>query len=304
MARNRASKCGCRTRIVSNVVQNLKQDCNGVCTNPIFESPDVLSIMAPLIYDEIGINLCTTIPLGVDIPTTYPTAVSAKAQVLGMDFTYGEDNVEIEEIPGRPNCYLVTLTNITVSFAVRLYDSACRLVGTVFPTAVYLPSDTEAETYDEDTNPAGVQLEIFAPYGISYEPGATPTPILNVIGFLTGNNFVQQGLNLYAMAKVLYFDLAEGTVSMGLTMVLQSLYFAGYGVPSEGKICTPKGSLEEADNSRCMNFVAGDLLNLAIRPLELSIGDCECQSQNMDSSCDSCENASSGSCGCQSCIVE
>lgn len=300
MARNKASRCGCKTRIVSNVVQNLKQDCNGVCTNPIMESPDVLNIMAPLIYDEIGINLCTTLPLGADIPTTYPTAVTARAQVLGLDFTYGEGNVEIEEIAGRPNCYLVTLTNITVSFAVRLYDSACRLVGTVFPTAVYLPSDITSEAYDEDTNPAGVQLEIFAPYGISYEPGTPATEILNVIGFLAGNNFVQQGLNLYAMAKVLYFDLTDGTVSMGLTMVLQSLYFAGYGVPTEGKICTPKGSLEEADNSRCMNFVAGDLLNLAIRPLELNVGDCDCNPQSEAFTCPGC----ACNCSCQPVAVE
>lgn len=286
MARNRASKCGCKTRIVSNVVQNLKQDCNGVCTNPSMESPDVLNLLAPLIYDEIGINLCTAVSLGEDIPTTYPTAVSARAQVLGLDFTYGEDNVEIEEIVGRPNCYLVTLSNITVSFAVRLYDSACRLVGTVYPTAVYLPSDTTAETYDEDTNPAGVQLEIFAPYGLSYVGGEVPG--INVIGFLPTNNFVQQGLNLYAMGKVLYFDLTEGTVSMGVTMVLQSLYFAGYGVPSEGKICTPKGSLEEADNSRCMSFVAGDLLNLAIRPLELNVGDCDCNPQSDGFACPGC----------------
>lgn len=286
MARNKASKCGCRTRIVSNVVQNLKQDCNGVCTNPSMESPDVLNLLAPLIYDEIGINLCTTVSLGEDIPTTYPTAVTARAQVLGLTFTNGEGNVEIEEIVGRPNCYLVTLANITVSFAVRLYDSACRLVGTVYPTALYLPSDTTAETYDEDTNPAGVQLEIFAPYGLTYVGGETP--VINVVGFLPSNNFVEQGLNLYAMGKVLYFDLAEGTVSMGVTMVLQSLYFAGYGVPSEGKICTPKGSLEEADNSRCMSFVAGDLLNLAIRPLELNVGDCDCTPQSEPFSCPGC----------------
>lgn len=300
MARNKLSKCGCKTRIISNKVQNLKQDCNGVCSNPLYESPDVLSITAPLIYDEIGINLCTTISLGEDIPTTYPTAVTAKAQVLGVDFTYGDENVTIEEIAGRPNCYLVTLTNITVTFAVRLYDSACRLVGTVFPTAVYLPSDTTSETYDEDTNPAGVQLEIFAPYGLSYAPGTTPTEILNFIGFLNTNNYVTQGLNLFAMAKVLYFDLTDGTVSMGLTLVLQSLYFAGYCVPSAGKICTPKGSLEEADNSRCMNFVAGDLLNLAIRPLDLCSGDCDCNSQDFSPAYEGCES----NCGCQTCTTE
>ena len=37
-------------------------------------------------YDEIGINLCTTFDLGVDIPTAYPTAVSATAKVLNITY--------------------------------------------------------------------------------------------------------------------------------------------------------------------------------------------------------------------------
>ncbi len=277
-------KCATKPRIVSSVVQSINQQngsnscgkCQDVCKNPICGEPNKLSIFAPLIYDEIGINLCTTFNLGVDIATTYPTVTNATIQVLNVTYTYGAGNVEIEAITGRANCYLVTLSNLTVSFAVRLYDAACRLVATIFPTATYLPPETTAATYDEDTNPTSVELEIFAPYGLSYGAvGATTAPILNNIGYNETNNFIKQGVNLYSYGKLLDFSTDDSTATVGLTLVLQSLYFAGYKVKSEGKIETPKGSILSPDNSDCMRFVAGDLLNLAIKPLDLGQPLCE-----------------------------
>jgi hypothetical protein len=226
--------------------------------------------MAPLIYDEIGINLCATFDLGVDIAATYPTVTSATVKVIDTTYTCGPKDVQIESLTGRPNCYLVTLSDLTVLFAVELYDSAGRLVDTIFSTAAYLPSDTLAPTYDEDTNPTSVELEIFAPYGFSYDTTVIPpTPVINYIGFSQTTNFIRQGLNLYGLAKLLDFSTDDSTVTVGLTFVLQSLYFAGYRVASAGKIDTPKGSILAPDNSECMRFVAGDLLNLAIRPLDL-----------------------------------
>lgn len=271
-------KCGGRARIVSNGVKNLRQSsnprCIDVCANPIYESPSTLSIMTPLIYDEIGINLCTTFDLGEDISEEYPAAVTASARVL--DITYDDGDVVVEAISGRPNCYDVTLSNLTVQFAVNLYDANCRLVTTLFPTAVYLPSCEKYDTYDEDTNPTSVEFEIFAPYGIGYNKTCgTFTPVVNYIGFLTTNSYVRQGLNLYSMAKVIDFEIDDDSVTVGLTLVLQSLYHAGYNVASEGKINTPKGSIITPDNTSCMNFVAGDLLNLAIKPLELGPPNCE-----------------------------
>lgn len=296
-------KCKCKTkaRIVSNQVRNLAENCcKDVCTNPICGEPDMLSIMAPLIYDEIGINLCTTFATGVDISTTYPNATNATIRVINATFTNGEGGVTIEPIPGRPNCYLVTLTNITVTFALNLYDDSCRLIATIYPTAVYLPSETTADTYDEDTNPTSVELEIFAPYGISYNTaGTTPEAVLNYIGFSTTNNFVTQGINMYGLAKLLDFNRDEDTVTVGLTFVVQSLYFAGYKVKSCGKIDTPKGSIMAADNSDCMRFVAGALLDLAIKPLDLGAPyneqylKKECFNPNVDT-CGACKCNSSG----------
>ena len=278
MAKCKCSKCG-STRIVSNIVQNMPNGCFDVCTNPICGSPDELSILAPLIYDEIGINLCTTFAVGTDISTTYPTATNASVSVIDITYTYGDENVEITQIAGRPNCYSVKLTNLTVTFAVTLYDESCRALATLTPTAVYLPNSTTAATYDEDTNPTSVTLEIFAPYGVSYNSNnATPpvyTPALNSIGFLSSDNIVTQGLNLYAIPKLLGLDTTDDEVTVGLTLILQSLYFCGYRVTSAGRISTPKGSIVSGEESDCIKFVCGNLLDRAIKPLDLSPPSCE-----------------------------
>lgn len=278
MAKCKSCKCGCN-KIVSEVVKNMppgimEASCYDVCTNPICGSPRELSLMAPLIYDEIGINLCTTIPLGTDISTTYPTATSASVSVINTTYSYGTENVEITQIPGRPNCYSVTLRNITVNFAVTLFDDNCNPLATLTPSAVYLPTDTTAETYDADTNPSSVTLEIFAPYGVSYNqigapPTITYTPALNSIGFLSGENALTQGLNLIAIPKLIGLDLVDDEVTVGITFILQSMYYSGYRVASAGKIDTPKGSIMNSDESACIKFVSGNLLNLAIKPLDL-----------------------------------
>lgn len=263
-------KCSNRSRIVSETVQRLYAGCTDICANPVCGDPSVLSLFAPLIYDEIGINLCATFDLGVDIATTYPTVTSASIRVLDATYTFGPEGVQVEALTGRPNCYVVTLSEITVLFALDLYDAVGRLVDTIFPTAVYLPANVEAPTFDEDTNPSSVELELFAPYGFSYDTtGAEPTPVINFIGFSQDTNFVRQGINLYGIAKLLDFSTDDSTATVGLTLILQSLYFAGYRVESAGKIDVPKGSILAPENSDCMRFVAGDLLNLAIKPLDL-----------------------------------
>lgn len=305
-------RCNNKTRIVSNAVATMNQSncrCNDVCTNPICGDPKQLSIMAPLIYDEIGINLCASFAIGTAIPTTYPTATNATISVIDISFANGATGVNIESIPGRPNCYLVTMTQITVTFALNLYDSSCRLLATLYPTAVYLPTDTTAATYNADTNPSSVELEIFAPYGVAYDTTGTapvtPTPIVNPIGFSSTSNRISQGVNVYGIAKLLNFDATESLITVGVTFVVQSLYYAGYKVASAGKIDIPKGSIIENNNSDCMKFVAGDLLNLTIKPLDLGAPyneEClknECGNPTVDtcSSCTNCNNSTTPSNG-------
>ena len=291
------SKCKCKsnTRIVSNVVSGLDgcKPCTDVCTSPICGDPCLLGMMTPLIYDEIGVNLCTEFALGATIPTTYPTVTSATARVINATYTYGDGNVTLEPIAGRSNCYEITLSNITVTFAIELYDSNCRLVTTLFPTAVYLPPESTAATYDEDTNPTSVTLELFAPYGSSYSTAAPPTPIINFIGQTAGTNTITQGINLFGFAKVLDLDLESRTITVGLTLVLQSLYFVGYKVKSAGKIDIPKGSILAPDNSDCVRFVCGSLLNLAIKPLDLGAPNFE---ENEKQNCPTNLSPCSGTC--------
>lgn len=293
MAKNRSCRCG-GSRVISNACKKVKNGCMDVCTTPICAEPNALSLYAPLIYDEVGINLCTSFELCADITADYPTAANACVQLLDIKFDYGCEGVEIAPIAGRSNCYLVTLRNLTACFAVKIFDDDCRLLDTVYTTAVYLPSCKKSPTYDEDTNPSSVTLEIFAPYGVAYhEPECgeyQPKMALNFIGFMTSDNFVRQGINLYAIPKVLNFDAEADTVTVGLTLVLQSLYFAGYRVASEGKINTPKGSLVPEEDSDCLVFVEGDLLNLAIKPLDLGEPDFE---ENLKEDCE--EN---GCCAC------
>ena len=291
MANCKAGKCNCSNRICSPAVQNIRNNCFDVCVTPICEEPSVLSLMAPLIYDEIGINLCTTFDIGTDIATTYPTADSATVSVISAAYAYGDGNVVIEAISGRPNCYAITLSNITITFEMKIYDASCRLLGIVYPTAVYLPPETTAPTYNEETNPTSVELEIFAPYGLAVDDVEVPVSwIINYIGFASANNFVRQGVNMFGIPKVLDFDPVDSTVTVGLTLVLQSLYFAGYNVESAGRINTPKGSLIPAEDSDCLRFVEGDLLDLAIKPLELGPPACE---ENYKTDC----NQLSGGCG-------
>lgn len=277
MARYKSGKCGCKARIVSNTVSNMNdRECFDVCANPMCGSPETLSLFAPVIYDQIGINLCTTFTLDVDLAATYPTATNAWAQVVDISYTYGDGNVTIQQLAGRRNCYAVTLSNLTVQLAIYIYDEACRLLDTIYRSVVYLPSDTTAETFDEDTNPTSVEFVIFAPYGVAHnENDGTFSPALNNVAFLSSDNYVRQGLNLYGYPKVLNLDVDDNTLTIGLTLVLQSLYFAGYQVASGGKINTPKGSIVTPEDSECMRFVAGELLDLAIKPLDLGPPACE-----------------------------
>ena len=88
--------------------------------------------------------------------------------------------------------------------------------------------------------------------------------------FTADNNRITQGLNLSAIPKVINLDTTDDEITIGLSIILQSLYFAGYRVASAGKIVTPKGSIVAEEDSNEMKFECGNLLNLAIKPLALS----------------------------------
>ncbi len=63
MAKSNTSGCkSCPKRYVSTGVSENK-DCQDVCVHPICGDPDVLTLLAPVVYDELGINLCRTIDI-------------------------------------------------------------------------------------------------------------------------------------------------------------------------------------------------------------------------------------------------
>lgn len=264
------SKCKCRKKVISNSAINTCGDmCNDVCVNPRCGDPDFLSVLAPVIFDEIGINVCRSISLGT-LLTQFPTTAYVSAEVIDITYTIGEGTtpITITQIPSRPNCYEITLTNLTVYFVIKLYDCCKRLLNTSVISALYLPVATD-ESFDADTNPSEVTIELFAPYGISYTDNTATTPDLNVLSFISANSSINQGLNLMAIPKVLELDTTNATITVGITFVVSSVYAIPYQLPHNGKSVISKGELNSGDDSVCINFVNGCLLDRNIKPLEL-----------------------------------
>lgn len=289
MAQYRPSNCKChpKKRYVSSGICN-NSDCVDVCTTPICGTPDMLTLLAPVVYDEIGINLCREVPLGTAVTGSQP--LSASAQIVDVEFLNTNGDVAtITPISGRPNCYLVTLQNLSVHFAITVYDCSGHVVNTISANAVYLPpasNTAEAPYMDEDTNPSSVELEIFAPYGMVYQNGTVTEPVINYIGFDTTNNVLKQGLDMIAIPKILNFDPATSSATIGITIYIKSVYFSQYLVPHKGRAVVPKGDLVPDENSICMDFVSGELLDYEIKPLELGPPKFE---ERLKNDCETCE---------------
>ena len=113
-------------------------------------------------------------------------------------------------------------------------------------------------------------INLFAPYGVVYTGGDVGTPSLNDIGFSTTNSGLEQGLNLMAIPKVIALDIVDGTMTVGLTLILNSIYFTHYQLPHNGKAIISKGSTANSEDSLCLDFVNGCLLDRSIKPLEYS----------------------------------
>lgn len=282
----RHCRCCTKKRYVSPGLSS-HGDCTDVCTTPICGQPDTLTLLAPVVYDEIGINLCREIPLSGTITGTPP--LSASAQILNVSFGNTGGSTTVSPIQGRPNCYLITLTNLSVTFAVNIYDCSGNRIDTLTETAVYLPpaSDSADSQYlDDETNPSSVELEIFAPYGLTYQDASVDDPVINYIGFSTTNNSLQQGLDMIAIPRILSFDPSVPSLTMGITIYIKSVYFSQYLVPHKGRAVVPKGSIIPDEDSICMDFVSGDLLDYEIKPLELGPPKYE---EKLKKDCENCQ---------------
>lgn len=277
----------CRCVLRTNGTSGDSCGCGDVCASPVCADPSTLSLMAPVIYDQLGINLCSPVHLcGL---CDYPTAHSAAVQVL--DICFG-DGTEIQSLSGRPNCYQVTLANLTVTFAVRIFDCCGKLLTTLTASALYLPPEC-ADNHSDETNPESVEFDIFAPYGVSYTDGCVHQPLINYIGFTSANAGLLQGLNATAFAKLLNLDTDDSTAVIGLTVYVASVYYYQYQFSGISRADIPKISLVPEDDTLCQDFVEGDLLNLAIKPLELGAPLFEENLKKECSSCSSCRDAAS-----------
>ncbi len=289
-----SKSCGCNKRIMSNAVRACMANddsCYDVCVEPQCGTPEYLTVLTPVVYDEIGINVCRSFTLPDGLLSGFPTAAYASAEIIDIAINRSADTVTIAPINSRPNCYEVTLTNLIVTFAVRLYDCCKRLLTTATVAGiVYLPSDTGDEGYDEDTNPSSVTLDLFAPYGVAYTDGGLTTPAINFIGLSTTNNQLVQGLNLMSFAKVLNFDISDNTMTVGLTLIVKTVYFTQYQLPHNGRAIVSKGDLASEEDSVCMNFVSGSLLDRIIKPLE------PCNPYDSKESCEACTDPNDCAC--------
>lgn len=288
-----AKSCGCHKRVISNVIKNMKcgDTCCDVCVTPQCGSPDMLTVLAPVVYDEIGINVCRTFALPETLLSDFPTAAYAGVEVINLANTTTATPITIVPINSRPYCYEVTLTNLTATFAVRLYDCCKRLLTTATVTDIlYLPASETDPSYNPETNPSAVTLELFAPYGVTYTDGNISSPALSFIGFSTTNSTLNQGLNLIAVPKVLDFDIAAATLTVGLTLVVKTVYFTQYLIPHNGRPVISKGILSSDEDSACVAFVEGSLLDRNIKPLEA------CNPFDQKLPCNSCSDPDDCAC--------
>lgn len=244
------------------------------CVCPPLGEPKHLPILAPVVFDECGINLCREIAIPTNIIEGYPETENIELKVVDIDFNFDHPNgSSVETIARRPNCVRIRLARLCVKFVAKLYDARCRVIAEKCFTVEYLP-DQEDPSYDEDTNPSAVIVELYAPYGVSYfEVCGKCKPVISFLGFVEGpesNNSLRQGLVAQALAKVIELDYANGVIAAGISIYLKSVYFVQYKIEHAGLCvppkCVPIGDIAE---DACKDFVEGDLLEQSIQPLEV-----------------------------------
>ncbi|PKM96453.1 MAG: hypothetical protein CVU84_01710 [Firmicutes bacterium HGW-Firmicutes-1] len=210
--------------------------------------PKFLPIIAPVVFDECGINLCREITIPDEIIDDFPTATAVELKVIDIDFNLDkEEGSKVETIARRPNCVRVRLARLCVKFIAKFLDPNCRVLGERCFSAEYLP-DSDAPSFDEDTNPSSVTVELYAPYGVSYvEICGKWKPSINFLGFVEcpdRNNDLRQGIASQVLAKVIDLDLMSGVMAVGLSIYLKSVYFVQYKIKHAG-LCIIKRQSKE-----------------------------------------------------------
>ncbi len=254
-------KCGCR---------------RDVCNDAICGMPEFLSIYAPVVYDEVGVNVCREVTVPADVLANFPTTECVSVDVINIDLAGTDDAVSTIDDSLRPNCFKITLTNILVTLKIKLYDKCHKYLGSTTITVNYLPGSTTSTDYDyysEKTNPSNVTFELFAPYGVGINEGGDY--YFNIVGMYENNNTVVNGVNLSGTAKAMNFDEVTGVFSAGLSLFVRTLYYEVYEIPYIGKSKPVKVNLRDNSENACIKFVESGLLSKEIKPLELAPPKCE-----------------------------
>ncbi|MGL4344533.1 MAG: hypothetical protein ACRCTE_04985 [Cellulosilyticaceae bacterium] len=178
---------------------------------PPIGEPKLLTLMAPVVFDECGLNLCRVFSVDqlVDAcegPTSRTTDIlfdgitscdlkkanNVQLQVVDIDFNFicpkGCRYSEIRPSKNNPNLSRITLRDLDITFAVKLLDCSCRVFKEGMMTLRYLPCE-ECPGFDQSTNPSSITFDLYTPYGVSYAPenpaGCNKlVPTINFIGYV------------------------------------------------------------------------------------------------------------------------
>ena len=320
---------------ICHPAENKMSPIEAVAMCPPIGEPKVLTMMAPVVFDESGINLCRTICLDeledicqteshekVDIlfdgltKCDLRNACKLQLQVVDIDFNFVDPcdcrYSEIVPAKGNPNLSRITLKDIDVTFAVSVINDCCKVVKEGMMTIRYLGNEQSCG-HDPCTNPSSITFDLYTPYGVSYASenpcGCNKlVPTINYMGFVSAqegcevkfnsfqvNNTIQQGISAQALAKVVGYD--EECFAIGLTLYIKSIYFIQYKFKHEGLTVPPKLSPVEEQNNDCLDFVCGDLLEPSIRPLSVGL-----DAKSTEEGNSSCKNNSEhNGCSCNKC---
>ena len=292
---------------VCHPAENKMSPIEAVAMCPPIGEPKVLTMMAPVVFDESGINLCRTICLDeledvcqndsretIDIlfdglsKCDLRHACKLQLQVVDIDFNFVDPCdcrfSEIVPAKGNPNLSRITLKDIDVTFSVSVINECCKVVKQGMMTVRYL-GDEHSCGFDPCTNPSCITFDLYTPYGVAFareNPSGCNklVPTINYMGFINDeeghevrcnnfptNNTIQQGISAQALAKVVGDN--EECFAIGLTLYIKSIYFVQYRFKHEGLTVPPKLSPVQDENNDCLDFVCGDLLEPSIRPLSV-----------------------------------
>lgn len=182
---------------------------------PPIGEPRLLTMMAPVVFDECGINLCRTVCIDElqDIcdgesrktPDILFSGLSKcdllnaeklQLQVVDIDFNFVDPcscrYSDIQPAKNKANLSRITLKDIDVTFAVTALDCCCKVINQGMMTVRYL-GDERNDAYDACTNPSCISFDLYTPYGVAYAPenplGCNKlVPTINYMGFINSQH--------------------------------------------------------------------------------------------------------------------